>query len=106
MKWSRQQIEGTATALEALARQLRMLAQDDDVGKPTKAKATPSRKSTPKGKPEFETGQRVRITIVGPYQGKAATIMERRGTMFWYLKVDGVDKWIYKMDSSIESLEN
>lgn len=91
-QWNRSQAEGIASALEALAQQIRQLMHDGE-------------RAQPKGKAGLEVGQRVRITRRDKYQGRIATIVSRRGTMYWNLLLEARDgevaRMIHKMDDGL-----
>lgn len=57
-----------------------------------------------------EEGQRVRVTIGGPYQGLVGTVTGKRGSMFWYIRLDAVDgcveRVIYKMPTSFKIIDD
>jgi hypothetical protein len=88
------ELEAIAIALERLALEVRRLAGRQE--------RPPQRRR----RVAVEEGQRVRITIDGPYKGLVGTVTERRGSMYWYIRLDAVDggleRVIYKMPTSFK----
>lgn len=86
-----------AEALERLALDVRRVAGE--------AQPAPRRK-----KGSVRIGQRVRITIDGPYKGRMGIVTLKRGSMFWYIRMDavdgGVERVIYKMASSFSIIND
>ena len=104
MRWRRQaDLEAIADSLERLALEIRDVtrkessgAEDGDGGK--------------KEMPTVQKGQRVRITIRGPYRGRTGTIMGPHGTHFWDIKLDpldgGIAQVIYKKMTSFVVMQD
>ena len=86
--------------VEELIQELQRLEVDDTPAVPPSA----SRR-----KRILQTGDRVRVTVRGPYHNRTGRITSARGQMFWNvcldkLPGDNTDTYIYKMGTSLRLL--
>ena len=61
-------------------------------------------------KPKVQAGCRVMVIVRDKYRGRVGTVMDRRGSMFWNVRLDEGKRGervqtIYKMSSSLRVLE-
>jgi hypothetical protein len=94
-------------SLEAVAAMLERMALEIRATVNRRTSFTPSASERSSGDSEllWKKGARVRVTIRDRYYGRTGTLMDRRGTMYWDLKLDPLDgqvaQVIYKKQSSL-----
>jgi uncharacterized protein YecE (DUF72 family) len=95
-----EELEAIADMLEMLALEVRAMTGS------TKEEAEPERMQSSE---EFCSGRRVRIMVRDKYHGRTGVLMDRRGTEFWYIRLDCGDgevyRVIYKKETSLKLIE-
>jgi hypothetical protein len=95
------ELEAMARVLDALAEQLRAMMVGGAVDETPSEGEEGSR---------FSAGRKVRIVVRDKYYGQTATLLSRRGRMYWNIRLEGRDgeigREMYKAETSLRVVDS
>lgn len=98
-------MEAVAAMLEQLALEIRATINERNAGENGNARRMPREIRN-----QWQKGALVRVIIRDKYYGRTGTLMGRRGTQYWDIKLDSHDgecsRVIYKKQSSLQIIDN